>query len=296
MLTESEVYETSPVKRTRRTSDQLEELLSQIQTILAGEPDRITIRHLYYRLVGLGSIPKTEPAYKNLCQHLTKWRRSRDISFSDFIDGTRWHIKDRTFDGVTDALENTVTNYRRDLWSTQNFYVEVWVEKDAVASIVSSVANSFGVPVFVCRGFASVSSLSDAAETFRAAGKNGKTCVIYHLGDYDPSGVAAGESVKKAMRDDFNADVMFVRIAVTPEQIENYNLPTRPTKESSHSKNWTGGDCVELDAMSRQEIEQLVESSITKLIDQREWNTLKKTEELERAGLTQFFANWRSAA
>lgn len=279
-------YGASPVKRTRRTREQLQGELQAIQTILEGEEGQITIRHLFYRLVGLHVIEKTEQAYKGLCSHLSKWRRSEEIQWGAFADNTRWHIRQETFNSIQDALKNTVENYRRNLWSTQPFYIEVWVEKDAVAGIVANTANSFGVPVFVCRGFASLSSLYSAATTFREATNAGKVAVIYHFGDYDPSGVAAGESVLRAFRDDFKVDLQFVRAAVTQEQVRRLKLPTRPVKTSdSRAATWRGGDCVELDTMPPSEIRKLVESCIVQHINAREWNMIRKTEELERETL-----------
>jgi hypothetical protein len=192
----------------------------------------------------------------------------------------------RTFNGVEGALENTARTYRRNLWDNQPYYVEVWVEKDAMAGIVAKVANSFGVPVFVARGFASLTSLYGAANTFRTATDAGKKVMVLHLGDYDPSGVSAGESMIKAFRDDFQVDVDFRRIAVTPDQIKSMALPTRPVKTSdTRAKNWTGGECVELDTMPPAEIRSLVEDSITVLIDSHQWSTLKITERLERQTL-----------
>jgi hypothetical protein len=270
------------------------EVLQAIQTILAGEDDQITIRHLFYRLVGLRVIEKTEAAYKGLCGHLSKWRRSEAIPWSAFADNTRWHIRHRTFDGIEDALRNTAESYRRNLWSTQPFFVEVWVEKDAIASLVARTANSFGVPVFVARGFASLSSLYSAANTFRDAVAAGKKVVIYHAGDYDPSGVAAGESMLRAFRDDFGVEVQFTRAAVTQDQIRKLNLPTRPVKGSdTRAAKWTGGECVELDSMPPAEIRKLVEACITQHIDARQWAMLKETEAGEREQLKQI---WRTAA
>jgi hypothetical protein len=269
-------------------------VLESIQNILAGEAGQITIRHLFYRLVGQYVIPKTEEAYKGLCSHLSKWRRAGEIEYSAFADSTRWHIRNETFDGVEDALANTVATYRRNLWETQPFYVETWVEKDAMAAIVSETANSFGVPVLVLRGFASLSSLYGAANTFRKWSEAGKTCIVQHLGDYDPSGVAAGESIRKALADDFKVDVIFNRIAVTPEQIHELNLPTRPVKMSdSRSAKWTGGECVELDTMPAVSIRELVEHNITRLINVRQWDILRATEKAERETLRQI---WRKAA
>ena len=268
-------------------------MLDAIVAILKAEADQITIRHLYYRLTGQHVIPKTEAAYKGLCSHLSKWRRTGKVEWSAFADNTRWHIKHRTYGSVDDALRNTVQNYRRDLWDTQPFYIEVWVEKDAMASIVAGKANQWGVPVFVCRGFASLSSLYAAAATFRAATEAGKKVIIYHLGDYDPSGVAAGESILKAFRDDFKVDLDFVRAAVTEEQIERLNLPTRPTKTTdTRARNWSGTACVELDTMPPSEIRKIVESCIIRHIDSREWGMLEKTEELERETLRKI---WEAA-
>lgn len=287
MLHGPDLCETSPLKRScRRTQGQMQEVLRSIQKILDGEEYQITIRHLFYRLVGEHVIPKTESAYKNLCAHLSKWRRSEKIAWGAFTDSTRWHIRQPTFDGIDDALETTVRTYRRNLWSTQPYYIEVWVEKDAIAGMVANTANGFGVPVFVARGFASLSSLYDAANTFREATDAGKSAIIYHFGDYDPSGVAAGESVLRAFRDDFKVDLQFIRVAVTQEQIQRLNLPTRPTKSTdTRAKKWTGGECVELDSMPPVEIRSLVESCITRHIDQREWDALKQTEQLEKETL-----------
>ena len=289
------VYRTSPLKRSRRTRDQIQSVLNAIKTILDGEEGQITIRHLFYRLVGLGVIPKTEGAYKGLCGHLSKWRRTGEVQWSAFADSTRWHLRRETFDSVDEALASTVATYRRNLWTSQPCYVECWCEKDAVASILYRAAVTFGVPVFVARGFASLSSLYDAANTFRAWSDAGKKPIIYHFGDWDPSGVAAGDSMLSTIQNDFNVEIEFVRAAVTPAQIEAMNLPTRPVKTSdTRAAKWTGGECVELDCMPPAEIRSLVTDCITRHIDQREWEALQQTEEMERETLASIRDQFRT--
>ncbi|MHC1769881.1 MAG: hypothetical protein AB9869_37295 [Verrucomicrobiia bacterium] len=261
-------------------------MLQSIRTILDAEEDAITIRHLFYRLVGLHVIPKTELAYKNLCAHLSKWRRSGDILWGAFSDSTRWHIQAPTFDSMDEALANTVENYRRNLWATQPYYVEVWCEKDAVASILHKAAGPFGVPVFIARGFASLSSLYSAAATFRAKSAQGKTSKIFHFGDFDPSGVAAGQAIQETLRDDFRVEVEFERLAVTREQIETMSLPTRPVKMTDgRAKTWTGGECVELDTMPPAAMRKLVHEHVAELINPREWELMQTTEQSERETL-----------
>jgi hypothetical protein len=264
----------------------METLLSAILAILDGEESVITVRHLFYRLVGLGVIPKTEGAYRALVHHLSNWRRNGEIPWTAFADSTRWHIRKPTFDGIADALQRTHETYRRDMWSTQPHYVELWLEKDAIASIVSDVAGEFGVPVFVCRGFASLSSLYGAAQTFKEAAASGKKVTIFHLGDYDPSGHAAADAIERTLTEDFGCDLYFDRLAILPGQIERLNLPTRPTKQTdSRARNWTGEECVELDSMPIAEMRALVEDAITDLIDQREWKALQNIERRERETL-----------
>ena len=281
------------IARSRRRSKKVSALLDATTRILDGEENEITVRHLFYRLSsGLGLIPKTEPAYKNLCKHLARWRRNLEVAWDAFADSTRWHIREQTFDGTADALQRCRETYRRDMWATQPHYVELWLEKDAVASIVAQHANEFGVPVFVCRGFASLSSLYGAAQVFNEAHESGKTVTIFHLGDYDPSGHAAADAIERTLRDDFGCELSFKRLAVTREQIRKWKLPTRPTKETdSRTRNWGGGeDSVELDSIPPKKLTGLVEDAITDLIDPYQWSQMKQIEDQERATLDKICA------
>jgi len=271
----------------RRNHAQMAELLSAIQNIVNLEESAITIRHLFYRLVGQNVIEKTELAYKSLCSHLSRWRKAGEVAWNAFSDSTRWHIKPPMFDGIADALKRTQETYRRDLWATQPYYVEVWVEKDAIAGVIADVTAQFGVPLFVCRGFASLSSMYSASGTFKRAEKKGKEVTIFHLGDYDPSGYAAADAIERTFRETFDCSVNFEQIAILPEHIELFELPTRPTKQSdSRSRNWRGTECVELDSMPPRELRGLVEGAITSLIDSYEWEKLKEIEQEEQATLS----------
>ena len=271
-------------------------LLETITTILGGELEKITIRHLFYRLVGLHQIEKTEAAYKSLCGHLSKWRRSGDVAWDSFADNTRWHLGRQTFDSLDDALTNTVSCYRRNLWSEQSAYVEIWGEKDAISGILYAEAETFGVKVFTCRGFASLSSLYSAANTFKAAVANGKEVFIYYFGDHDPSGLAIDRAAVESFRDDFGVEVKLTRAAVTPGHIEEHNLPTRPVKKSDNrAGGWQGG-CVEVDTMPPAVLKGIVRDCITSHIDQHQWEQTQAIEEAERETLRHFAAKVRRAA
>ena len=274
----------------------MDSLLEAISTIIAGEEAQITIRHLFYRLVGLRQIEKNESAYKSLCAHLSKWRRSGEVACDSFADNTRWHLGRQTFDSLQDALDNTATCYRRNLWSSQDAYVEIWGEKDAISGILYSEAETFGVKVFTCRGFASLSSLYSAANTFKAAVANGKQVFIYFFGDHDPSGLAIDRAAVDSFRDDFGVEVTLTRAAVTPEQITQHNLPTRPMKKGDkRGKDWTGG-CVEVDTMPPAILKGIVRDCITRHIDSHAWNQTLEIETQERETARQVANNMRRVA
>jgi hypothetical protein len=281
-------------RRKQRTPEELDALLGAILRVLDESREQITIRHLFYRLVSLKALEKTEKDCEVLQYHLTKWRRAGLVEYSAFADSTRWYIRKPSYDGLHDALERTRDNYRRDMWAAQPYYVEVWVDKDAIAGVVSRIAESYGVPVFVYRGFSSLTGIYQASETFQEIKENGKQPVILHVGDYDPSGQVAADAIEKSLLTDFGCEgVEFHRIAVTADQVSELGLPTRPTKTSTHSGKWTGGDSVEIDAMSSEQIQGIVEAAIVELIDQHEWNALRKIETQERKTLAKITAGFR---
>jgi hypothetical protein len=91
---------------------------------------------------------------------------------------------------------------------------------------------------------------------------------------------------ERTLEEDFHCTIDFKRIAVLPEHIEQFNLPTRPTKQTdTRARNWDGDGCVELDAMSPSDMRDLVIEAIVDLIDVREWEALQKIEKAERESL-----------
>ena len=66
------------------------------------------------------------------------------------------------------ALEHTANYYRRDLWDRQEHYVEIWIEKDALAGVLYPITAKWHVPLMVSKGFSSLTYLYEAAEAIKA--------------------------------------------------------------------------------------------------------------------------------
>ncbi|CAN5898838.1 hypothetical protein BH23PLA1_BH23PLA1_27090 [soil metagenome] len=282
-MTTVSTYGARPTKRPRRTRADIERIKDSALDLLRRERP-MTIRQLYYRLVSVGAIAKTEAEYKStVVRLLSEMRRSSDIPFDWIADNTRWMRKPRTHSGLDEALRQTAATYRRSVWDNQDAYVEIWLEKDALAGVLWDVTAPWDVPLMVTRGFASLSFLHSAAEAIQ---DQDKPTFLYYFGDHDPSGLAITEKVEQDIRGFApDADLTIERIAVTPEQIEEMGLPTRPTKATdSRSRGFFGGS-VEVDAIPPDTLRRLVENSITRHIDPDAYQRLKVAEQAERETL-----------
>ncbi len=275
------IYGASPIsaRRRRSTKDQVAgRRLALLYVVDAGKP--MTVRQVFYQATVRGLAEKSEAGYRQVQNDLVLMRRAGMLPYNWLADNTRWQRKPRTYDGVQDALEATARIYRKSLWANADAYVEVWLEKDALSGVVMPVTALYDVPLMVARGYASLSFLHSAAE---AINEMEVPTHIYHFGDFDPSGVNAGEKIEETLRELApDASIAFERVAVTPQQIAAWDLPTRPTKATdSRAKNF-GDVSVELDAIDPNGLRGLVEEVINRHLPQDELKVLKAAEESER--------------
>jgi hypothetical protein len=258
----------------------------------------MTVRQVFYRLVSMGTIGKTEQEYKGtVCRLLAEMRRDGQIPWHWIADNTRWQRKPRTYRGLDHLLHETANLYRRAVWERQDAYVEVWLEKDALAGVLNDVTSLWDVPLMVTRGFASLSYLYTAAEAIAAVGK---PAYLYYFGDRDPSGVMIDRKIEQDLRTFApGAEIHFERVAVTPEQIVTLNLPTRPTKTSDSRSHSFEGESVEVDAIDPDALRLIARECIEQHANQAELVALLATEREERATLRKIaaqFGNRRAAS
>jgi hypothetical protein len=278
-------YVASPIKRTRATKAAVEARRVALYNIVA-DMQPMTVRQVFYQATVQGIVEKTEAGYTKVQIDLVLMRKSGELPYEWLADNTRWQRKPKSFDGIEAALKHTAAFYRKDLWASADCYVEVWLEKDALAGVVLPITAQYDVPLMVARGYASLSFLHNAAEYINELDV---PTYIYHLGDFDPSGVNAGEKIEETLRDLApDADIHFERIAVEPWQIEQRDLPTRPTKNSdTRSKNF-GSISVELDAIAPDTLRDIVAEAIERHLPQHQLEILRTSEQSEREILRQF--------
>lgn len=270
-------------KRPRRSAKDMEELFSGVLSILGEYDERISIRHLFYRCANAGLIEKTESAYGQIRGHLVKWRKQKRIPFSAFIDGTRYHYGADTFNNLGEYMRHCAATYRLNLWRRSRYYVEVWVEKEAVAASISNIAQEWNLRTFVCRGDPSLSSLADAANTFNAHRKAGYKPVILYLGDYDESGLAIPKKFTETFLEHHDCEVELNRVGINEDHIRRFNLPTRPAKGNRRGE--AIESAVDIDAMKPADVREILVHEIGAYIDPWILEQMRKTEAAERETL-----------
>ena len=279
--TSESAYRSSPTNR--RTRAEMLAIREALREILAVD-NPMTVRQVFYQAVGRGVIDKTEGEYKQtIVRLLTEMRRAGDIPFSWIADNTRWMRKPRTYHSLRGMLEVTKEAYRRALWDSQDSYVEIWLEKDALAGVLYEETATWDVPLMVTKGYPSVSYLHEAACSIRG---QGKPAFLYYFGDHDPSGRDITRATEAGLREFAgDAQIQFQRVAVTEEQIALWKLPTRPTKTTDSRKKNFEGESVEVDAIPSATLRALVKACIEPHVDSRELGRLAQIERQERETL-----------
>jgi len=272
--------------------------LNKVEVVLEELKDYkpLTLRQIYYQLVGKGYIENNKSQYTML-SGLLKWARIDGyISWNDIEDRVRvFHNGAGWNDGkdfIEDELKRFLVGYRRDMLQTQERYIEVWIEKDALSSIFRRVAFPYCVSTVVCRGFSSVSFLNDFKN--RLDYYPDKNPVMLYFGDFDPSGVEMLESIEITLKDELGASgIEFKRIALTREDIYKNKLPHSPdalkrtdTRAKKHLEAY-GELAVELDALRPDVLEQKIKDGIEAELDIGAFNNEveRSNDELERLDL-----------
>jgi hypothetical protein len=276
-------------KRHRATKAEMADRKAGLLEILRAQKP-MTVRQVFYQATVRGLVEKSESGYDKVQSDLVMMRQDGTVPWGWVVDHTRMQRKPRTFNSMTEAMEEAARLYRKNLWRNTPCYVEIWLEKDALAGVIFPVTEEYDVKLMSARGYASLSFLSEAGEYI--AGLD-VPAYIYHFGDRDPSGVNAGENIEQRLRQFApNAAIHFERVAVTRAQIAEYNLPSRPTKASDSRAAKFEGDSVELDAIPPTILRDLVRESIERHLPKHELDILKVAEESERS----FLRKWTDVA
>ena len=273
--------------RFRQSSLDLIYLVNQVISEYQAQGYELTLRQAYYQLVARGYIPNNERSYKNIGNLINDGRLAGLIDWYAITDRTRNLRRNSHWETPSEVIESAKYSYLLDKWEGQPNYVEVWVEKDALVDVVGQACRPLDVPFFSCRGYTSQSEMWVAAQRFINQ-EHREQRIIIHLGDHDPSGIDMTRDIQERL-EMFGADVYVKRVALTMEQIEQFNPPPNPAKitDSRCDKYIAmyGYESWELDALEPKVITDLIRSEVTMYRDDDLYQEVCRKERKEKQEL-----------
>lgn len=252
----------------------------------------MTLRQLYYQLVAKDIIENDYREYEKLGDLVRDGRLAGLISWDAIVDRGRSLRGYNTYEHPNQILTEAHENYKMDLWATQQWRPEVWVEKQALEGVIASMCNNLRVNFYAQKGYNSTTEQWIAGRRMANYIKMGQRPIVFHLGDHDPSGVDMTRDNRERLELFAGVPVTVVRLGLNLDQIEELKPPPNPAKLSDiRSKKYIemmierGAPdpyvSWELDALEPSYIHKLIEDHIMQIRDEKAWDQalLQETED-----------------
>lgn len=289
----------------------------------AADGFNLTLRQLYYQFIARDLFPdsyaneagtkNTVQSYKKLGDIISNAREGGMIDWNYITDRGRSSESRPHWGNPKHFMRSVAPQFGTDIWQDQPRRVEVWVEKDALSDVVARACRPLDVPYTACKGYMSASAIWEAAHNRMLVNWNERRqpTVILHLGDHDPSGIDMSRDIQDRLNmfssqyeaeyhENGHPDITVSRIALTREQIDQYEPPPNPAKESdSRFESYQaihGDESWELDALEPQVIVELIETNIRQLMAPRIYSQSRRQEESWRKQLVKIYQHWDEVA
>jgi hypothetical protein len=256
----------------------------------------LTLRQLYYQFVARDLVPNTLQSYKRIGGIANEARLGGLIDWNMLEDRTRGLERLAAWSSPADIIDACAQQYRRNPWDDQPYYVEVWVEKEALSDVVEQACATYRVPHLSCRGYVSQSEMWRASQ--RLQDENNKEILIIHLGDHDPSGIDMSRDIEDRLTMFLQGtSFQLKRIALNMDQIRKYKPPPNFAKTTdarfADYQSKFGKDSWELDALEPKVIANLIQNEIQEIIDEDAWESSMARENKEKKVIEKIAANLR---
>ena len=181
--------------------------------------------------------------------------------------------------------------YKYDVWAGYQVRPLVLLEKEGQIPVYEQHAATYGVDVWSCKGYSSVSNLQALAEHIKSLKQHVDVLVC---ADWDPSGCDWPRAAEKGLKDLLSGSeyqVRFRRILVTEDDMARlrHTVGVKVAKPSDpRTANWLSDYCyslddeivVEMDALAPNQARKRLQSIYEgmRLVEDPHWNLSKDSE------------------
>lgn len=257
-------------------------IVAAIDAVLVEYVDYLpmTLRQVFYRLVGTEVIDKTQDAYERLGEIVNRGRRAGVISWDAIRDDGVTREEAWGYGNVEHYLRISLSasGYKRHPRDGQRNRLFVLTEAAGMLPMLAPTVHEYGGTIASSGGFDSTTWKRDLARHAES-----EDVVVLHVGDHDPSGVHVYQSLVEdvtAFAANSAGRVNFERVAVLPAHIDTYALPTAPAK--STDRRAFSGETVQAEALPPDVLVDLVRQAVTRHTDLDVWQANLDQSDAER--------------
>jgi hypothetical protein len=256
----------------------------------------LTLRQLYYQFVARGYLENKQSNYDRLGGIINDARLAGLVDWNSISDRTRNVRSLAHWNDPAHIVRACGQQFRFDLWDTQEYRPEVWIEKDALVGVIAGTCEQNDVPYFSCRGYTSQSEMWAAGQRFAQYHANEQKPLVIHLGDHDPSGIDMSRDIEDRLELLAEVSVEVRRIALNMPQVEQYNPPPNPAKQTdvrfADYQRKHGDSSWELDALSPALLAALILAELDDIRDENAWNERVDQQKAARRDLQKVADRW----
>jgi len=237
-------------------------------------------------------VPNLDSRYKCLSKITAELRRQGN--FPELFDGTREIHRHPFWNGPRNLLKSATSQYRRDRTEGQSVSLYLAVEKRGIAAQLDAWFGDLGIPVLPLGGYSS-ESYERIIQKDAEASK--RLPVVLYGGDLD----ASGEDILRNFTEQMmrrGLKLMVIRIALTAEQVERYQLPEMAGKHTdSRAKGFRAKHGklvqVELDALDPNILRTLYQQGIDRYWDTSAYQAVIDQERTEQEQLIKLIRKFK---
>ncbi len=256
----------------------------------------LSLRQLYYQFVARGLLENSDRSYKRLGGIISDARLTGNLDWDFIKDRGRKQEKNSHWDSPSQIIEVCARQFRIDLWSDQDYYILVMVEKQALEGVLVPVCNDLDVPFIANKGYSSSSTMYEIGQQCAdmdcgIENDTQRQPIIIYLGDHDPSGIDMTRDVKERLELFAGCEVIVERVALNMDQVEEYNPPPNPAKltdsRASEYISHFGNKSWELDALEPSLLASLVRDKVGEYRDDEKFDAKVEEQDAHRDRLNE---------
>jgi hypothetical protein len=271
---------------------------------------KLSLRQVYYQMVARDCLPEkwrdketgsknNIRAYKNLGSLISDGRQAGLIDWDMIEDRGRETVSLSHWRDPSQIIEVASQQFRIDKWENQPRHIEVMVEKDALSGVLVPVCQELDISITANKGYSSSSTMYEIGGRLARYDSYGKQVLVIYLGDHDPSGIDMTRDVEDRLKMYSEVDeIEVVRIALNYDQVERWNPPENPAKETDarfeNYRRQFGESCWELDAVEPGQLADLVNAIVSQYRDDEIWDAAVERERVMKSEMLEFVKQYKN--